>query len=221
MLVGVFGYSQRLLLEMPYDPIDRENGPNRSHFSHAVFSFGVNGLPEQNKQNIDFWNSGNFNLGGRYIRKLSTRLAWSNDFLFNFFSYRININELDSDEQTALYGSSFAKVEQEGRSFFTLEYAPGLRFSTQKRRGNTLGRFIEIQGLGGLIFMRTTDVFGVDEFEKTARLVTMFKDGGPFYYGGVVRFGFNRVNFYTRYIANDIGRLNTGMLLYGVEFSIY
>lgn len=220
ILLGFVSHGQRLLLEMPWDPINKENGPNRSHYSHSVISFGFNGLQDQGEHDISFWNSVNFNIGGRYIRKLSNRWAWSNDFLFNFFNYRINIEDLDPADQTMRFGSSFTKVEQESRSFFSFEYAPGIRVSTQKRRGNIIGRFIEIQGLGGVIFSRSILIMGEDENEKPVRLNTIFQEGSSFYYGGVLRFGFNRINLYARYIANDIGRLNSGMMLYGIELAI-
>jgi hypothetical protein len=221
ILVTFLGHGQRLLLEMPWDPINKEVGPNRSHYGNSIISFGLNGLFEQGVQDVDVWNSANFNIGGRYIRKLGNRWAWSNDFLFNFFNYRLNVEDLDPADLTERYGSSFAKVEHEGRSFTSFEYAPGIRFSTQRRRGNIIGRYIEIQALGGVIFARSTHVFGEDVNEQRVHLNTRFQEDSSLYYGGVLRFGFNRISLYARYIANDIGRLgDVGMMLYGVELAL-
>ncbi len=219
LLFGSFGvFGQRLLLEMPYDPTQTNTGPNRSHFGHMVISLGYNSLDQAAElEGRNFWNSANFNIGGRYIRKLGTRWAWSNDFLFNFFSFEFDADHLDPDD----FGLAFDKINRYGRAVASFEYAPGIRFSIQKRRGNIVGRYLEVQGLGGVILQRNEYYRGENAQGKNANYTEVFSESSPFYYGGVLRLGLNKVSLYARYIANDIIRLDRGLILYGLELDLY
>ncbi|MCC5917020.1 MAG: hypothetical protein JJU02_06800 [Cryomorphaceae bacterium] len=218
LFCGFFSFAQRTLYEMPELNLDGKSGPNKSHFGHAIISFGFNTLDQSIEDYTQkFWSSSNFSVGGRYIRKLSNRWAWSNDFLISYFSYQFENDALDPDD----FGVAFNAIERDGRLVWGFEYVTGLRFSTQKRRGNIIGRYLEIQGLGGVVLSRSQVVRGINDEGNKVVYSAIFKEDHPFYWGWNFRLGLNQISLFSKVIIADMARLDRNLILFGLELNLH
>lgn len=218
LLVNVmFSSAQGILhLQMPDDPAEKIYGPNRKHYAQGTLSVGLNLFQESPDGIVSSWYSQtNMSLGGRYLRRLNNRFAFVNNLSIMYKSFRLQPDESVMNS----YQHLFDEVEIIARSQTALVYAPGLRVSIQKRRGNIIGKYIDVQGFFALTLRRSETVEGFGQSGE-GELRMRLTEGTPFHYGATFRLGYNRLALFVNYfIANTLYE-NSILILFGVELSI-
>ncbi len=191
--------AQEEILEMnpAVDTIEPVKGPNRKHFVHPFMSFGmcvdVGETGAQVKQpRVD-----QFSFGIRYKRRLAEHFAWGWDLAYNVNDFSLKQDLIKTTPDSFLYDSQ--------RMIFNIAQAGLFLRINYGKRGNTLGKYIDLAGYGDVVFAHTL----LTKYHLLDNSVVRSRRSGLGYfqrlnYGAQVRFGFKKVIIYGQYRLSDM-----------------
>lgn len=169
-------------------------GPNRQHYIHSYFALGMPiGRSAENVKVMPRVSDSQF--GVRYKLKLGEGLATGFDFGYQSHSYTIKQEPGKSLFDTVLY-------DRERITFGYLFLGPYLRVQPGKR-GDVIGRFIDIGAKGGYRINSSHFVrSNLDDGSILKMTRARLQDTEPFYWGAFARIGFNAIAFYFEYMGS-------------------
>ena len=193
--------------EVASESLEEISGPNTKYYQHGVFSFGYS-------ISIDEADSLQTRVGGSFMLEYGTRgKVKVNEWFAGVWdlSYHRMRYEIQQDSMMNLLGLG-TEYEKQFLLRHSLQAGIGFRINFGKR-GNTLGKYLDLAGYGSWAFgnrMRvitedepTQGNFGSREQDLQFERLT-FLD--PLEYGVNARIGLNKVIFWGRYRLSDIFR---------------
>jgi len=136
-------HAQQVLLQndVASDTIPARTGPNRRYFGHLYAGYGLALGTDQLGVKKGFGSS-ELQLGGRLKRRLGPFLAFNVDLRYAYLRYTL-----------APDGARPAPLavphESEVLSYHQLQGEASLRFNVDRRRGNVVGRYLDLLAYGG------------------------------------------------------------------------
>ena len=221
-------HSQDVLLDMDVeDQFKETSGPNMQNYSHVYISLGV--IPDFDEEgitSINFWKSGEYIIGYRYKRKLSSFYSLGYDVNFNVDRFLFDAVDLFSNLDNPRFGGQVKKHHLLNNSFNLEIYQ---RFNIGSH-GNTLGNYIDMGVYGQL----NHSVKEVKLLENKSESATAGKERRVYRkldyierlgYGLTGRIGHNKWAVYGKYRLSDFfsGEYNLPelpRLTVGIEFAI-
>ncbi|QKG52600.1 hypothetical protein [Hymenobacter sp. BRD67] len=141
--------AQQVLLQtdVANDTIPSRTGPNRRYFAHLYVGSTLAAGSSALGLKYGFASS-ELQLGGRLKRRLSSFLAFNTDLRYAYLRYG-----LDPGAARPLpFGSGF---DSQLFSYHQLQSEGSLRLNPSRRRGNTVGRYLDLLAYGGWAFATT------------------------------------------------------------------
>jgi hypothetical protein len=184
------------------DTIPKTVGPNYSNFWHTYIKYGlILGPAENESSNIRYGRSYDLNLGLRYKKKINSFYSLGFSFEYNQQNYSL---EQDSGKLTP--DSILHKTERLQFNYFNLVLYNRFNYG---KRGNIIGRYVDIGVYGGLgfgIIHHTRDEFnpsfvGAEIVDITRRKLDYVN---RLNYGVLARIGFNKWAIYGKYRLSDL-----------------
>ncbi|MCC6251013.1 MAG: hypothetical protein IT238_00965 [Bacteroidia bacterium] len=197
-------FSQKQIIHhnLKQDTLKTNKGPNARKFSYSYLNFG--GIIPDSKV-IHPQRSHEIGFGRVFKRRINNVFSLGNDLAFLYRNYNI--------KDTANYAfPPGAKLKQERIYTRNLQLKPWLRINYGKR-GNTLGKFIDIGAYGEWSFARThyykfENPKGTPEGVKAEYILRKHDWFLPFNYGAMVRLGFNKWGIYGTYRLSNMFKTN-------------
>lgn len=188
--------AQTVVLEAaPADSGQVKNfGPNRKHYIHSNLALGmpIGRSAEGVKVLPRVFDS---QYGVRYKLKLSEGLATGLDFGYQSHSFTIKQEPGKMLFDTILY-------DRERITFGYLFLGTYLRIQPGKR-GDVIGRFIDIGAKGGYrIHSSHITRSNLEDGSTTKIIRSRLTDTEPLYWGAFARIGFNAIAFYLEYMGS-------------------
>lgn len=205
MLAGAAAFSQHVLLEQDVnaDTIAETTGPNLKKYTHLYVNYGlVLGATEGDNADIKTGNSSQFAIGLRYKRRLSNFYAFGFDL-----SYNITTFHLKQDSAKMLPNTDLHDKEKLSFNNATLQLYNRFNFG---KRGNHIGRYIDLGGYGEWAFSVTHYTRDTDDRAKalgakaTETTNKRLKYTAAFNYGLAARIGFGKVAVFGKYRLSDM-----------------
>lgn len=183
------------------DTIVPKKGPNRKHFKHLFVGYGFIVGPQHNTGESFTPRSNTFVFGWRYKRKFNETFSSGIELAYMKRNYLL----------TYLPGfplvlpPSATGVDWEKLSFADLDANLYLRIN-YGRRGNKVGKFIDVGGGAGWIFYNSlTTKFSMVGGDKMVQRIRGYGDLDPLILNGIARVGFNRYVLFAQYRLSQIG----------------
>lgn len=179
-----------------------EEGPNTKYYQHGFLQIGSVLNVEANDSAQVIPNLGFLAYGSRGKFKVTSWFAIGWDVKYTFQQYKIK-----QGNENALADRTFISQRFDRHS---VDAGAHLRFNFDKR-GNTLGKYLDLGVCGGVAFANRMKFASKDTAsaatQGSERQKTVFKRlqyVEPFHYGLQARFGFNRVGVSAYYRLSDL-----------------
>jgi len=186
--------AQQVLLQadVANDTIPSRTGPNRRYFGHLYVGYalavGPSALGVQRGLS-----SSELQLGGRLKRRLGPYFALNVDLRYAYLRYRL-------DPGVPRPGPFGAGFESQYFSYHQVQGEASLRLTPYRRRGNTVGRYLDLLAYGGPALATTYATEGPGPSGGRLEVVAHRPDYLARWLGGVgVRVGSNSVALVGRY----------------------
>jgi hypothetical protein len=179
-----------------------ETGPNRKKYNSGFYSIGmIFGAPDSIGSAIDAKASFHLQLGSRVKLKLNNVFSWGIENMLDYKSFRIK----QIDDKT--FGGD---VIHKKEAFIVLSYE--LLFFTRinfdPKRGDHLGKYIDLGAFGGYNFLRRHKVVDTVNtqygFERGKYIMSDLKYVEKFNYGLTARIGWWGLSLYCNYRLSDL-----------------
>jgi hypothetical protein len=204
--------------DIAIDSTIEKRGPNRKHYRHSYMNFGscidAGEIGAQVKQpRID-----HFTFGVRYKRRLAEHVALGYDINYTINDYALK-QEIGKKIPTVLLN------KRERMIFNIFEGALFARINIG-RRGNQLGKFIDLGGYGSVTVAHTH--FTLNTFPDGSKVRTRtngLKYFQRFNYGVNARLGMNKLAVFGQYRISDMFYSNWDFselprIIAGIEFNL-
>ena len=142
-MAGPAARAQQVLLQtdVANDTIPARTGPNRRYFGHLYGGYALAAGSSALGVKRGF-SSSELQLGGRLKRRLSPWLALNADLRYAYLRYNLATDVA----RLAPFGTGF---DQQFFSYHQLQGEASLRLTPGRRRGNTVGRYLDLLAYGG------------------------------------------------------------------------
>ncbi|MBX7093634.1 MAG: hypothetical protein K1X56_02850 [Flavobacteriales bacterium] len=186
---------------------EQEYGPNKKYYNATFTSFGLLfGAPDSTGSAVNWAKSFYYETGARHKHQFSPLFAMGHDFNLNFKSYSIKQN----DEKT-FGGISHHKSERLLK--VDANFLIYTRFNLKKKRGNQLGRYIDLAGyVEYQLFARHMTKDKIDAQLGGSMVKSYYRDLpylNKWNYGATVRLGFRHMLLFCQYRISDMIKPST------------
>ena len=149
LLAGPAARAQQVLLQtdVANDTIPNRTGPNRRYFGHLYVGYALAAGPSALGVRHGAASS-EMQVGGRLKRRLGAVFAFNTDLRYAYLRYGLDPNA----GRPAPFGPGF---DSQVLSFHQVQGEASLRLNPARRRGNTVGRYLDLLAYGGWAFATT------------------------------------------------------------------
>ena len=205
LVAGSPAHAQQVLLQtdVATDTIPNRTGPNRRYFGHLYVGYTLAAGTSDLAVKYGFPSS-EFQLGGRLKRRLGSFLAFNTDLRYAYQRYGLDPEASQPDP----FGTGF---DSQYFSYHQVQGEASLRLSPYRRRGNTVGRYLDLLAYGGWAFATAYTRAGAGPYGGRLEEVAHRPDYLARWQGGVgARLGSNSLALVGRYRLSDALR-RTGL----------
>ncbi|GAA4505979.1 hypothetical protein GCM10023172_34620 [Hymenobacter ginsengisoli] len=198
LLTTSAAHAQQVLLQtdVGQDTIPSRTGPNRRYFGHLYVGYTLAAGPSALGLAYGFPSS-EFQLGGRLKRRLGALVAFNTDLRYAYLRYGLD----PGASRPGPFGSGF---DSQFFSYHQLQGEASLRLNPYRRRGNTVGRYLDVLAYGGWAFATTYATAGPGPSGGRLEVVAHQPDYLARWQGGVgLRLGSNSLALVGRYRLSD------------------
>lgn len=216
--MSVFAQEEILEMNPAVDTIEPVKGPNRKHFVHPFMSFGFCIDAGETGAKVKQPRVDQFSFGFRYKRRLAEHFAWGWDLAYNANDFALKQDLIKTTPDSFLYDS-------QRMIFNNAQAGLYIRFNYGKR-GNTLGKYIDLAGYGDAVIAHTL----YTKYHLLDNSVVRSRRSGLGYfqrlnYGAQVRFGFKKVIIYGQYRLSEMFYKTENFaelprIIAGIQFSL-
>lgn len=216
--MSVFAQEEILEMNPAVDTIEPVKGPNRKHFVHPFMSFGMCVDAGETGAQVKQPRIDQYSFGIRYKRRLAEHFAWGWDLAYNVndFSLKQDVTKTTPDP---------ISYDRQRMIFYNAQVGLYVRINYGKR-GNTLGKYIDLAGYGDAVIAHTL----YTKYHLLDNSVVRSRRSGLGYfqrlnYGAQVRFGFKKVIIYGQYRISDMfykpeNLAELPRIIAGIQFSL-
>ncbi len=194
LLAGPAARAQQVLLQtdVANDTIPNRTGPNRRYFGHLYVGYALAAGPSALGVRHGAASS-ELQLGGRLKRRFTSLFALNTDLRYAYLRYG-----LDPDiARPAPFGPRF---DSQVLSYHQVQGEASLRLNPARRRGNTVGRYLDLLAYGGWAFTTNYATEGPGPSGGRLEVVAHRPDYLARWQGGVgARLGSNSLALVGRY----------------------
>jgi hypothetical protein len=200
------------------DTVESVKGPNRKHFVHPFMSFGMCVDAGETGAQVKQPRIDQFSFGVRYKRRIAEHFAWGWDLAYNVNDYSLKQNLIKTTPDSFLY-------DRQRMLFYNAQAGLYVRINYGKR-GNTLGKYIDLAGYGDAVIAHTL----YTKYHLMDNSVVRSRRTGLGYfqrlnYGAQVRFGFKKMIIYGQYRLSDMfykpeNFAELPRIIAGIQFSL-
>ena len=220
LVISMSVFAQEEILEMnpAVDTIEPVKGPNRKHFVHPFMSFGMCVDAGETGAQVKQPRIDQFSFGVRYKRRIAEHFAWGWDLAYNVNDYSLKQNLIKTTPDSFLY-------DRQRMLFYNAQAGLYVRINYGKR-GNTLGKYIDLAGYGDAVIAHTL----YTKYHLMDNSVVRSRRTGLGYfqrlnYGAQVRFGFKKMIIYGQYRLSDMfykpeNFAELPRIIAGIQFSL-
>lgn len=146
LLAGPAARAQQVLLQtdVANDTIPNRTGPNRRYFGHLYVGYALAAGPSVLGVRHGAASS-ELQVGGRLKRRLSSVFAFNTDLRYAYLRYGLD----PEVARPAPFGPGF---DSQVLSYHQVQGEASLRLNPARRRGNTVGRYLDLLAYGGWAF---------------------------------------------------------------------
>lgn len=146
LLAGPVAHAQQVLLQtdVANDTIPNRTGPNRRYFGHLYVGYALAAGPSELGVKRGATSS-ELQVGGRLKRRLSSVFAFNTDLRYAYLRYGLDPDAV----RPAPFGTGF---ESQVIGYHQVQGEASLRLNPARRRGNTVGRYLDLLAYGGWAF---------------------------------------------------------------------
>lgn len=168
-------------------------GPNMKNFSHLYLAYGfVAGSSEQGAD-IKYINSKEIKFGFRYKRKLSNTYSIGSDLYYSNTVYHLNTDSVSIISNASNYDKVYFDFHSLGVGLYN-------RINLNKKRGNSIGSFIDLGlGFNWNFNISNTTVVEVSNGNIVKTITKELNYVEDFNLTPFLRLGFNRYVFFSSY----------------------
>ncbi|MGI4762310.1 MAG: hypothetical protein ACRYF0_16490 [Janthinobacterium lividum] len=198
LLATPVAHAQQVLLQtdVAADTIPNRTGPNRRYFGHLYAGYTLAAGPSALGVRYGFASS-ELQLGGRLKRRLGPYFALNTDLRYAYLRYGLDTGA----SRTAPFGPGF---DSQYFSYHQVQGEASLRLSPYLRRGNTVGRYLDLLAYGGWAVATTYATTSANPGGGQLEIVAHQPDYLARWLGGVgVRVGSNSVALVGRYRLSE------------------
>ena len=197
LLAAPAARAQQVLLQtdVARDTVPARTGPNRRYFGHLYGGYAL-AIGGSELGTSPGFSSAELQLGGRLKRRLGPYLAFNADLRYAYLRYTL----ADDVQRPAPFAMPH---DRESLSYHQLQGEASVRLNPGRRRGNVVGRYVDVLAYGGPALAATHTT---DDPAASGRLevVAHQPDYLTRWLGGVgVRVGSNSVALVGRYRLSD------------------
>jgi len=204
--------------DVAIDSIIEKRGPNRKHYRHSYMNFGSCIDAGENGAQVKQPRIDHFTFGVRYKRRLAEHFALGYDINYT-------INDYALKQQIGKKIPSDLLNKRERMIFNIFEGALFARINIG-RRGNQLGKFIDLGGYGSVTVAHTHFTLNtLDDGSNVRTRTNGLKYFQRFNYGVNARLGMNKLAIFGQYRMSDMFYSNWDFaelprILAGIEFNL-
>ena len=138
--------AQQVLLQtnVATDTLPPRTGPNRRYFGHLYVGYALAAGPSALGVRRGF-SSSEVQLGGRLKQRLGPYFAFNTDLRYAYLRYGL----VPDAPRPLPFGAGF---DSQNIGFHQVQGEASLRLNPGRRRGNTVGRYLDLLGYGGWAF---------------------------------------------------------------------
>jgi hypothetical protein len=143
LAAGSAAHAQQVLLQtdVANDTLPARTGPNRRYFGHLYGGYGL--VAGSSALGVKHgFSSSELQIGGRLKRRLGGFLALNADLRYAYLRYGLNPDVARPFPLGSGFDSQFISYHQ-------LQGEASLRLTPGRRRGNTVGRYLDLLAYGG------------------------------------------------------------------------
>ena len=220
------GYSQNVIMKETIDTTKKVEavGPNRKHFGHLITAYGFGIQSNNTEYTIKPFGSGNYFLGYRNKQRINKTFAYGFSIAYNYRNFHLLPKLTDT-----LPGPF--RFDKESIKFNNIYFDLYQRIN-YGRRGNSLGKFIDVGFYGEYAFSTVYSVkhnLPANNNMQANKVALKYKNLNylnPFNYGLTLRIGFDKYVFFGNYRISNCVKGNTVMkelprISAGVEIAMY
>lgn len=204
--------------DVAIDSTIEKRGPNRKHYRHSYMNFGSCIDAGENGAQVKQPRIDHFTFGVRYKRRLAEHFALGYDINYTINDYALK-QQIEKKIPTILLN------KRERMIFNIFEGALFARINIG-RRGNQLGKFIDIGGYGSVTVAHTH--FTLNRLSDGSNVRTRtngLKYFQRFNYGINARLGMNKIALFGHYRLSDMFYANWDFpelprIMAGIEFNL-
>ena len=217
LLCSFASFGQRVVLRMSpaADTLEPSSGPNYKHYVHSFMSFGTSPLSGdvggKTKPGLD-----HFSFGYRTKLRLAEHFAIGYDLAYSSESFNLKQELTKTSPDNGIYDS-------QRLIFHSIRGGLYMRFNAG-RRGNSLGKYLDLGGFGEWVFGHTQFTkFKLSDNSVVRVRRSKLEYYQPFNYGLSARLGFNQFILFGNYRMSDIffkpyGFVEMPRLMVGLQF---
>jgi len=190
--------AQQVLLQtdVAEDTIPSRTGPNRRYFGHLYGGYTLAAGPSALGVQYGF-SASEVQVGGRLKRRLGPFFAFNTDLRYAYLRYGLDPETTRPDP----FGPGF---DSQYFSYHQVQGEASLRLSPYRRRGNTVGRYLDLLAYGGWAFATTYATTGPGPRGGRLETVAHQPDYLARWLGGVgARVGSNSLALVGRYRLSE------------------
>ena len=198
--------AQDIVLEENVDSakVESNKGPNKKHYIYT--KFGVAFIVGKNLEGseIKFGNSSSIDFGIGYKRRFNNYLAWIGEIDFDMQSFALKQSANKQLPDTILHTQErIGVIGLAAQSYFRINFG---------KRGNYLGKYIDLGGYANYTFGNGTTHYTLDKYpngsasgaKRIQKTESNLAYINTFQYGPAVRVGSNKFYLSAKYRLNPI-----------------
>jgi hypothetical protein len=198
LLAGPAARAQQVLLQtdVANDTIPNRTGPNRRYFGHLYVGYALAAGPSALgvKHGVA---SSELQVGGRLKRRLGSVFAFNTDLRYAYLRYGLD----PTAPRPAPFGTGF---QSQAMSYHQVQGEASLRLNPARRRGNTVGRYLDLLAYGGWALATSYATEGPGPSGGRLEVVAHQPDYLARWQGGVgARLGSNSLALVGRYRVSE------------------
>lgn len=200
LLAAPAAHAQQVLLQtdVAEDTVLNRTGPNRRYFGHLYGGYALAAGPSALALKYGLASS-EVQLGGRLKRRLGPFFAFNTDLRYAYLRYGLD----PGASQPGPFGPG-AGFDSQYFSYHQVQGEVSLRLNPARRRGNTVGRYLDVLAYGGWAFATTYATAGPGPSGGQLEVVAHRPDYLARWQGGVgARLGSNSVALVGRYRLSE------------------
>jgi hypothetical protein len=199
LVAGPAAHAQQVLLQtdVATDTLPPRTGPNRRYFGHLYGSYGLAAGSSELGVKYGF-PSFEVQAGGRLKRRLGPCLAFNADLRYAYLRYSL----APAVAWPTPFGTGF---DSQTITYHQLQGEASLRLNPERRRGNTVGRYLDLLAYGGRTLVANYTAIGPSPSGGQREVVEHQPAYLARWQGGVgLRLGSNSVALVGRYRLSEL-----------------